>query len=263
MNINDPKTSELILFEFGSKKKLILLLCAVILWIGALIAYFSQGFDYWFVASFNSMRTNALFTGFWYYYTIYMLYFIEFPLLILYLASFKLNRLKSYRLIIFLAIITLAIGSPIVDPILKDFFAIPRPWMTHPDINSLYYVSGFSFPSGHAFQSFAATLPFIICFLSNDKTFKRNWKKVTLASILFILALTVALSRVLAGVHYISDVLFGIGFAIFLTVILASLIQWLLKNDYLNIQNEKWYALVFVTTILLNIIFSTIILELY
>jgi len=183
-----------------------------------------------------------------------MLYVIEFPLIILYLLSFKLNKLKTYRLTLFLAIMTLAIGNPIVDPLMKNFFAIPRPWVTYPDINSLYYVRGFSFPSGHAFQSFAATLPLIICLLTHNSIFRRNWKKISLAAILFILAATLAFSRVLAGVHYISDVLFGIGFAVFLMTILACLIQWLLKKDYLNLKNEKWYALLFLTITMINII---------
>ena len=53
---------------------------------------------------------------------------------------------------------------------------------------------------------------------------------------------------------FLSDVLFGIGFAIILMVILGSLLQWLLDKDYLNLQNEKWYALVFVTLTLINTI---------
>ena len=68
MDIMAPKTSELKLFEFGTRKKLILLLCAVILWICTFIAYFIPGFDYWLVASFNSMRADPLFAGFWYSY---------------------------------------------------------------------------------------------------------------------------------------------------------------------------------------------------
>jgi len=247
--------SELKLFSFSTKQKLILTFCTLILWLGALIAYLSPGFDYWFISSFDSLRADPFFASFWYYYTVYMLYLIQFPLLILYLASFKLNRLKPYRLVIFLALAAMAIGNPLVDPLFKDFFGRPRPWMTYPDINSLYYVSGLSFPSGHAFQSFASTLPFIICFLTNDSTFKRNWKKSTLTFILLIIASTLAFSRVLAGVHYISDVLAGIGFAIILIVILASLIQWLLDKGKLNLQNEKWYAIIVIGLILFYSIF--------
>ena len=255
MDIDGTETSELKLFKFGSLKKLMLLSCAFVLGSAALITYFIPGFNYYSVASFNTLRSDAIFAWFWYNYTLYMLYIFLFPIVVLYIMSFKFDQLKPYRLVLFLSMITTAIGTPIVDPVMKNLFAIPRPWITYPDINSLYHVSGFSFPSGHSFESFSTTLPIIICLLTSDETFKRNWKKVILATVLLILALILALSRVLAGVHYISDVLFGIGFAIFLIVILGSLIQWLLKNDYLNVQNEKWYALVFILILIINMIF--------
>jgi undecaprenyl-diphosphatase len=161
--------------------------------------------------------------------------------------------LKPYRLVIFLAIMTVAIGNPMIY-IFKDFFARPRPWAVYADINSLYYVTGLSFPSGHAFQAFAATLPLILCFLTNNETFKRSRKKVVLASLLLFFAINLALSRIFVGVHFLSDVLVGIGFAIILMVILASLLEWLLKTGRLNLQNEKWYAFVFVTLMLFNMI---------
>jgi membrane-associated phospholipid phosphatase len=254
MALKTPETSQLRLFDFGTKQKLILILCAAILWAGALIAYFTPGFDYCLVTSFNSLRANYVFADFWYYYTKYMLYVVGFPLLIVYIASFKIDKLKPYRLVLLLTIMTSAIGNPIIDPILKDLVARPRPMVAHLDLNSLYYVNGFSFPSGHAFQAFASTLPLIICFLTNDTRFKRNWKKIVLALILLIYAITLAFSRVIVGVHYFSDVLFGIGFAIILMVILAILLQWLLDKDYLNLQNEKWYALVFLTITVINTI---------
>ncbi len=263
MNMNTPNDSQLKLFALGNKKKLILLLCTLILWIGAFIAYFSYGFDYWFVASFNSLRADPLFADFWYFYTKYLLYLVGFPLLVIYLASFKIEKLKKYRLVLFLSIMTLAIGNIIVDPILKDIFARPRPLVEHLDLNSLYYVSGFSFPSGHAFQSFAGTLPLIICFLTNDKTFKRNTLKTVLAVILLIYATTLSFSRIFVGVHYLSDVLFGIGFAVILMVILASLLQWLLHSGKLNLQNEKWYALFFIALMVINSIISTIMDNIY
>lgn len=252
MAINTPKNLELKLFDFKTSKKLLLIFCAAILWVVALICYFTPGFDYWLVASFNSLRANYIYADFWYYYTKYMLYVVGFPLLILYIASFKIQKLKPYRLVFMLAVMTSAIGNPIVDPVMKDLISRPRPQVAHLDLNSLYYVSGFSFPSGHAFQSFAITLPIIICLVTNDAIFKRNWKKIFLALILLIYALTLAFSRVIAGVHYLSDILFGIGFAIILMVILASTLQWLLDKNYLNLENEKWYASIFIIITIIN-----------
>jgi len=253
MAINTPKNLELKFFDLKTNKKLVLIFSAAILWVVALICYFTPDFDYWLVAGFNSLRANYIYADFWYYYTKYMLYVVGFPLLILYIASFKIQKLKPYRLVFMLAIMTSAIGNPIVDPVIKDLISRPRPQVAHLDLNSLYYVSGFSFPSGHAFQSFAITLPVIICLLTNDATFKRNWKKIVLALILLIYALTLAFSRVIAGVHYLSDILFGIGFAIILMVILASLLQWLLNKNYLNLENEKWYATIFITLTIINL----------
>jgi undecaprenyl-diphosphatase len=183
-----------------------------------------------------------------------MLYAIATPLSILYVAAFKVNILKPYRTVLLLAVMTLAIGIPIVD-LLKYLYGVPRPWILYPDINSLYLGRGSSFPSGHAFQAFAGTLPLIICFLTNDKNFKRNWYKIILASVLLFFAITLSFSRILAGMHFPSDVLFGIGLAIILMVILASIIQWLLKTQRLNLQNEKWYGLIFIILISIDIIF--------
>ena len=183
-----------------------------------------------------------------------MFYTIATPISLLYLAAFKVNKLKPYRTVLLLTVMTLAIGIPVID-IIKYFFAVPRPWLLYPDINSIYYLNGHSFPSGHAFQVFAGTLPLIICFLTNDETFKRNWKKIFLAMLLLIFAITLSFSRLLAGVHFPTDVLFAIGLAIVLMVVLISLLQYLLKTRKLNLQNEKWYALIFITLIAIDICF--------
>lgn len=242
------------LFELGASKKLMLLICALILWILAYVVYSSFGLDYYIVASFNLLRTNAFFAGFWHLYTNYMLYVISLPLVAIYLAAYKVDALKPYRLVLFLALFTTAIGTPLVDPLLKDFFAHPRPWELYPDINSLNYVNSFSFPSGHSFQAFSLTLPLVLCFLTNDETFKRTWKKTIVASILLVLAITLAFSRILAGVHFLSDVLFGIGLAIILTIITASLLKWLLDTGKMNIHTEKWYAFFVLLLFLANFV---------
>jgi undecaprenyl-diphosphatase len=247
-------SQDLKLFKFGQRNKLIFILCTAILWIVATVAYLTPNFNHWFLASFNTLRSNYLFANLCYYYTKYTLSFIATPISILYLASFKVNKLKQYRVVLLLSVMTLAIGIPLVD-LIKYYAAVPRPWLLYPDINSIYNPWGNSFPSGHAFQVFAGTLPLIICFLTNDGTFKRNMKKTFLAIALMVLAVSLSFSRLLAGVHFPTDVLFGIGLAVIMMVILISALQYLLKNGELNLQNEKWYALVFLALITLDICF--------
>jgi undecaprenyl-diphosphatase len=171
-----PSKSGLKLFDLGTRKKLFLILCTSILWIATLIAYSIPDFNYWLVASFNTLRTDPLFAGFWYYYTKYMLYVIGIPLSILYLASFKLNNLKPYRIVFLLAIMTSAIGTPLVDPVMKDLFAVPRPGVLYPDINSLYYVNGF-FSLRTLFSSICWYITPLYCFLTSDETFKETGKQ--------------------------------------------------------------------------------------
>ncbi|MTK64376.1 MAG: phosphatase PAP2 family protein [Methanobacterium sp.] len=245
---------DLKLFKFDQRNKLIFILCAAILWILATLAYLTPNFNHWFLANFNTLRSNYLFANLCYYYTKYTLSFIATPIALLYLASFKVNKLKSYRVVLLLSVMTLAIGIPLVD-LIKYYAAVPRPWLLYPDINSIYYPFGHSFPSGHAFQAFAGTLPLIICFLTNDDTFKRNIIKTVLAIVLLIFAISLSFSRLLAGVHFPTDVLFGIGLAVIMMVILISVLQYLLKTDQLNPQNEKWYALIFLILITIDICF--------
>lgn len=242
------------LFDFGREKKLVLILCAGVLWFIALIVYSIPNFNHWFLLIFNTLRADPLIATICYYYTIYMLYAIVTPITILYIASFKINKLKPYRTVLFLTFITLAIGIPIVD-LFKYTYGVPRPWVLYPDITHLYFVRGSSFPSGHAFQAFAGTLPLIICFLTNDKIFKRTRTKTILAAILLLFAITLSFSRILAGVHFPSDVLFAIGLAIILMVIVAIILQWLIKTQKLNLRNEIWFALPFIILIVIDLLY--------
>lgn len=224
MKNNNFSTVELNLFDFGSRKKLILILCTALLWITAFIAFIIPNFNHHFLVIFNSLRVNPLIASTCFNYTYYMIYIIAIPLSTLYIAAFKLKELKPYRIVLLLAVLALAVGIPLYD-LLKHFCQVPRPWILYPDIINLYHPKDTSFPSGHAFQAFASTLPFILCFLTNDKYFKTNQNKKILAIILLTFAITLSFSRLLAGVHYLTDVLFAIGLAIILIVILATILQ--------------------------------------
>lgn len=83
------------------------------------------------------------------------------------------------------------------------------------------YMKGYSFPSGHAMNtaSFYFTLSYI---LKEKLKFKKLYK------IIYILFFFVAISRVILGVHFVSDVLVGTFLGIFISCL------------FIHIYNNYW-----------------------
>ena len=82
--------------------------------------------------------------------------------------------------------------------IIKNIFTRIRPFRNNKEITlyDTHEFDDYSFPSGHA------TFSFLIYFILNDNQFINNY--------FIIIPILISLSRVILGVHYISDVLIGI-----------------------------------------------------
>lgn len=121
---------------------------------------------------------------------------------------FKYHRKDSY---LFSCIFIFGV---LLNTFLKDFFKRPRP-----DFLPLIHESSYSFPSGHAMNSFVlyTCLAYFV--------FRRMENRVLGYSLIIatgVLILLIGISRVYLGVHYPSDVIAGYfaGFVWFLLVLL-------------------------------------------
>jgi len=120
---------------------------------------------------------------------------------ILGLVGVALVVARRWRWLVYLAVT--AGGGGLLDLELKRYFARARPELAE----ALRQAHGYSFPSGHAMGSTVAF--FALSYLAFRFFTAWRWKAASLA-LATTLVLSVALSRVYLGVHWISDVGAGI-----------------------------------------------------
>lgn len=116
-------------------------------------------------------------------------------ILIVYFLFFRKDRKMS------LDIASVGIIGTIILFTLKDIFHRHRP--LDPLIKN---INGFSFPSGHSFSAF--TLFGLLIYIIWKQPVKLMWKWIW-SILFFLLACSVAVSRVYLHVHYASDVVAG------------------------------------------------------
>jgi undecaprenyl-diphosphatase len=93
-------------------------------------------------------------------------------------------------------------GALIMDPVLKSLVGRARPLVAHP----VAHGTGNSFPSGHSLGSIVCYGALLLVFLPAVRP--GAWRRAFIAVITVLVAL-IGISRVLLGVHYVSDVLGG------------------------------------------------------
>lgn len=128
--------------------------------------------------------------------------------------------------------------SGIVGDLLKMVFSRPRPVAVFGDqILALSDAVSHAIPSGHATKAMALALP--VLFLVSLRPFGQGiWKWVVC-----LIALGVAVSRVVLGAHYLSDVVAGAGMAFLGFPVAVALAHRILGNvpaDRLPGMARKW-----------------------
>ena len=121
-------------------------------------------------------------------------YAIPWLCLILVLLFFK----KTRRAALF-TLAALVLGIVLNDVIIKHIICRPRPFETIPELIPIVKKpTSFSCPSGHSATAFAAALTVFLC--------TKKW--IGIPALVF--AVVMAFSRMYVGVHYPTDVIFGI-----------------------------------------------------
>ena len=163
------------------------------------------------------------------------------------------DKYKAFNFVPLSALIFPTIYMGLINSFLKkEFFAFERPgFYEFENIEYLEPVFKYdSFPSGHA-----ATI-FIIVFIWLSLAVKKGFKyKPHLYSILIALAGSVAISRVIIGAHWMSDILASIGIAFLFRAFVD------LKFFYNHITQSKvlkYLSYVVVLTAWVNILFFDI-----
>ena len=117
-------------------------------------------------------------------------------------------------------VLVAALGSGVIDTVLKDLVRRARPALPHPVAEA----SGYSFPSGHALGTMVM---FGVALLLVLPLLRRRAARVSAWVVAVVAVALVGFSRVALGVHYVSDVLAGwlVGLG-WLTVTVAVFESW-------------------------------------
>jgi undecaprenyl-diphosphatase len=104
---------------------------------------------------------------------------------------------RRYRLALY--VVVAGAGSLILDPVLKSLVGRLRPVVAHP----VAYGTGNSFPSGHSLGSFVCYGALLLAFLPAIDARRQTFAKIAVGTLIA----AIGVSRLLLGVHYLTDVL--------------------------------------------------------
>lgn len=202
--------------QLTSQRTLRLLASAAAFWGAAVLIWAQKGLDKAVQIAHNPLREVPFLTRTAGALSTYGMAFCILVYLIFLALSFRFDGLKDLRIIFPLVILSFALAG-IAGDVSKGAFGRPRPFVRYAtEITPLIRPVSTSMPSGHTTKAFALTLPFILFAAGKKKS--RTWVKV----FFLFSASAIAYSRIVLGVHDLSDILAGIGTALLFLPIAAA-----------------------------------------
>ena len=235
----------------SGRKVATIVVIATVLWGCAFFLWGQVELDKWLLISHNGLRTNELVVGVTQVATKYGMSLIVLVYLLYLLLAFKHDKLRDAYPVYLVVLLLFALAGVSGD-ILKEIVDRPRPFVEYAgEISALSNPETPAFPSGHATRSVALALPFLLLIPAKD-----NWHK-GVKGLLAILAFGVCYSRVLLGVHYVSDVLAGVGMALICLPVVTLLSNRMLRDmsrERLDGAVKVWAAVLLGLMIFLAVI---------
>jgi len=211
-----------------SRQTLRLIVSAAALWGIAVLLWAQGGMDKAIQIAHNPLREVSFLAGAAQALSTYGMASCVLVYLIILALSFKFEGLKDVRQIYPLILLSFALAG-ISGDLSKGVFGRPRPYNRYAgEIVPVIYPGSDSMPSGHTTKAFALTLPFLV-FAAG----KKKWR-VGLKIFFLFAAAAIAYSRIVLGVHYLSDVLAGIGTALLFLPIATAAANTIYKKRHVT-----------------------------
>ncbi len=128
------------------------------------------------------------------------------------------------------------IFTVLLNLLLKQIIARPRPFESYNFIMNLGNEDGFSMPSSHS--AIAGVIAVFICYLSYKNSSSTAVKTLTTVC-MTLYAGMIALSRMMLGVHYLTDVLVGLLVGVVIAILSLRVYNKLIKKLEKLIKEEN------------------------
>ena len=231
MNIS----SRQIKITISRNKCIIILISSVVFYLSAVLLWNQQELDSAFVIKQNFIFNTRLFFQSAKLISKYGMGVISLLFAVLIFITQKDSRYRINQPVFFYIIISFALAS-ISGDLLKEAVERARPVIElSGQIIQTEVSASSSFPSGHATKSMALALPFVLV-ASNTGALIRLFKVITM-----LLAVLVCYSRIALQKHFLSDILAGVGTALFFLLVTVWVVNYFYRLQ--KMDEKKLYLM--------------------